>query len=351
MRFERRFDTPWWLKITVSCGSILAALVVTALFLRIIGISPAAALNELWQAAFMDGYGLSETLTKAIPLSLCATGLALSFKMLTWNIGAQGQVMMGALASVALVRLMPGLPRYGLLPLLLLGGALIGGLWAALAGVLKVKWGVNEILSTLMLNYIALNLKDYFVFGPWRDAAALGFPVTKAFPPGARLSMIGFGRVHSGLFFALLAAFLCSWMLRRSKLGYEIRITGENPRAARFAGINEARLTVGVLFLSGALCGLAGATVMTGLEHRLQGGFTADFGNTAIIVAWLASLSPIAGLIVAFFIGGLLVGGESLQVMMNLPNAGTQIIQGLILVFLTAGQFLNNYRPARKGGA
>lgn len=349
MRFERRFDTPLSVRLSVSLVSLLAALALTALFLALIGISPKEALTEMWVAAFVDSYGLSETLTKAIPLALCATGLALSYKMVIWNIGAQGQVLMGALATVAVVRYAPTLPIGAMLPALLLAGAVAGGLWAAISAFLKVKWKVNEIISTLMLNYIALNLKDYLTFGPWRDPSSLGFPMTKAFPAAARLPLIGFGRVHAGIYLALLLAFFFAWMLKRSKVGYELRVVGENPRAAHFAGINAPRLTIKVLFLSGMLCGLAGAVTMTGLEWRLQGGFNAAFGNTAIIVAWLGGLSPIAGLLVSVLMGGLLVGGESLQVMMNLPSAGVQIIQGFILMFLVAGQFFILYRPVRKG--
>lgn len=348
MKFERRFDTPLYVRILVPLVSLIAAFVVSGMFMFFTGIPPLQALKEMISSAFMDSYGLSESLTKAIPLALCSIGLIICYRMILWNIGAQGQAIMGALATVGMLQWINFPSIWIALPTLALIGCLAGGCWGAIAGFLKARWNVNEIISTLMLNYIALNLKDFFVFGPWRDPSSLGFPMTKSFPPCAQLPLIGFGRVDSSIFLAILLAVIFHWLLSRSRWGYEIRVLGESQQAAKFAGINAVRMTVLSLFISGALCGLAGMVTMTGLEHRLQGGFNAAFGSTAIIVAWLANLNPILALFVSFLMGGLLVGGESLQITLNLPVAGTLVIQGLILIFLVAGQFFTHYRILRK---
>ena len=347
MRFERRFDTPLWCSVLVPIASLAAALVVSGAFLTALGVSPIDALSEMWLSAFGDEYGLSESLTKAIPLMISAVGLCVCYKMLVWNIGAQGQIMAGALAAVAAVRYLPLASSPLQLALMALAAALAGGLWASVAGFLRAKWNVNEIISTLMLNYIAVNLKDFLVYGQWRDPSSLGFPMTPAFPASAQLPLLGFGRAHSGLWLAVIVALVLWWLLTYSRWGYEIRVIGENPRAARFPGIDDNRMMVRSMFIAGALCGLAGMVHMAGLAHRLQGAFSADFGYTAIIVAWLANLNPLAALLVAFLMGGLLVGGESMQVTMNLPVAGTQVIQGLILFFVVAGEFFKNYRLVR----
>lgn len=199
MRFEKRFDTPWWCHLLVPLCSIAAALVVSGLFLWLLGIHPLKALDEMIFAAFGDSYGFSETILKTIPLVISATGLVICFRMLVWNIGAEGQIVVGALAAVATVRFFPQGNSIVMIGFMAVMAALAGGLWASIAGFLRAKWNVNEIISTLMLNYVAVNLKNYFVYGPWRDPSSLGFPMTPTFPDVAMLPLLGFGRIHAGL--------------------------------------------------------------------------------------------------------------------------------------------------------
>jgi ABC-type uncharacterized transport system permease subunit len=217
-------------------------------------------------------------------------------------------------------------------------------IWAAFAGYLKARWNVNEIITTLMLNYIVLNMVDYFVYGPWRDPASLGFPMTAPFPNAARLPLLGDTRIHTGLFLAIFLAFFFWALLKWTRWGYEIRVIGENPKAATFAGMNYLRNAVMVMFVSGAIAGLAGMCEIAGLQGRLQHGSSAGYGYTAIIVAWLARLNPLTVLFVAFLIGALFVGGDTLQIVMRLPLSSILVLQGLLLFFVLGGEFFRRYR-------
>lgn len=341
---EKRRETPWWLDVALPGVSVALALGAGALLLLALGVSPWEAYGVMLRGSLGDWYGVGETVVKAIPLATAGLAVALAFRMQVWNIGAEGQIYMGALATAAAVRYAFVDHFLVMLLLMIAASALAGGLWGALAGWLKGRWGVNEIISTLMMNYIAVYLVDYFIYGPWRDPASLGFPMTAPFPEAARLPQFFDSRVHVGLLFALLLAGAISFFFRWTRWGFEIRVLGENPRGAHYAGIPYVRNVVLLMFLSGAVAGLAGMGEIAGLQGRLQHGFSAGYGYTAIIVAWLARLNPLAILGVAFFLGALLVGGDTLQVVMRLPLASTQIIQGCILIFLLGGDVLRTHR-------
>ena len=223
-------------------------------------------------------------------------------------------------------------------------GAVAGGLWCMLAGFLRARWNVNETITTLMLNYIGINLSEYFIYGPWKDPMSMGFPFTPNFPEAARLWIFGNTRIHGGIFIALAVALVFQVILKRSKWGYEISVIGENPRAARYAGINISRNILLVTFIGGAVAGLAGMSEMAGLYGRMSRGFSMGYGYTGILVAWLARLSPIYVPLVAFLMGVLLVGGDTLQVVMGLPLASLQILQGLILFSVLAAETLSRFK-------
>jgi simple sugar transport system permease protein len=353
LRVEKRFDVPRWMDWGLPLISFALALAVGALLLGLLGVSPLKAYGEMIRGSLGDGYGISETIVKAIPIALCGLAVALAFTMVVWNIGAEGQLVAGALAAAAAVRFVPLESPFLMIPLMALVAASAGGLWAAFAGWLKARWSVNEIITTLMMNYIAILGLEYFVYGPWRDPTSLGFPLTPTFHDAARLPQLFGTRVHCGLFLALLVAFLLRAALRWSRWGYEIRVIGQNPRAAAYAGMATSRHIVLTLFLSGAIAGLAGMGEVAGLQGRLQPGFSVGYGFTAIIVAWLARLNPFAILVVSFFMGALLVGGDTLQVVMRLPLSSVQVLQGLILFFVLAGEFFRNYKVClrRRGDA
>jgi simple sugar transport system permease protein len=289
-------------------------------------------------------YALSETLVKAIPLMFTGLGVALAFRMLLWNIGGEGQLAMGGLAATgAALFLVERLPAGTGLPIAILAGMLAGALWAAIPAVLRAYLQVNETITTLMMNYIAILWVSHLYHGPWRDPEGYGFPGTAQFPAEAWLPRL-FDRVHLGLVLAVVAAAVLWFVLQRTTWGFEIRITGENPRAARYIGIDIARNIVLVMLLSGALCGLAGACEVLGVMHRLQQGLTVGYGYTAIIVAWMSQLNPWGVLLVAFLLAALLVGGDQIQLAMGLPAAMAFVLQGALLFPMLGGALFTEYR-------
>jgi simple sugar transport system permease protein len=344
LKVERRLITPAWFTVAIPLFAIILALVTGAVFLYFMGVSPLQTYASMFKASFGDTYGLTETIVKAIPLAMAGIAVTLSFKMLIWNIGAEGQILMGALATAAAVRYFFVDQPFIMFWIMFAAAATAGGIWAAFAGYLKARWNVNEIITTLMLNYIVLNMVDYFVYGPWRDPASLGFPMTAPFPNAARLPLLGDTRIHTGLFLAIFLAFFFWALLKWTRWGYEIRVIGENPKAATFAGMNYLRNAVMVMFVSGAIAGLAGMCEIAGLQGRLQHGSSAGYGYTAIIVAWLARLNPLTVLFVAFLIGALFVGGDTLQIVMRLPLSSILVLQGLLLFFVLGGEFFRRYR-------
>jgi general nucleoside transport system permease protein len=349
IRVERRMDVPGWLSPAVTVGSIIVALLLGAIVLKIVGGDPIAAYAHIGKAAFGDIGVFSDTLVKATPLILVGLACALAFRMKLWNIGAEGQFYIGALAASAVVlgKLVPETAsRWVTLPVMLVAGMLGGAIWGFIPGWLKAKLRVNEIITTLMLNYIAIALVNYFIFGVWSEG---GFQMSPTFQKSAWLprlaDLAGQFKVfrglttHLGLVFALVAAGVVWYIVYRSRWGYEINLIGDNPRAAEYAGISIVRNTVLVMMASGALAGLAGMSEIAGVVHRLQAAISPGYGFTGIIIAWLAKLDPLAVIPVSVLFGGLILAGREIQ-----PAGVPRLIQGIILFMLIASEVLLRYR-------
>lgn len=345
LRIEKRLITPRWMTYAVPVASIVVALLLGAILFAVGGVNPLQAYGTILKGAFASADGLAGTAVKAIPLILCGLGVGIAFRTLLWNIGAEGQLFMGAFAAAGVaLYLLPDAPPLVLIPAMLLVGALAGGLWGLIPGALKGLLGVNEIITSLMLNYVAILWTDYLIYGPWRDPQGYGFPGSAPFE-AARFPRLLDTRVHLGLVIGLAAAAVIAFALQRTRWGYETRVIGENQRAARYAGMNLVKNILLVMFLSGGLAGLAGASELCGLATpRLQMGLSPGYGYTAIIVAWLARLNPWAIVLVAFLFAGLLVGGDSLQMAMNLPRATAYILQGIVLFAVLGGELFARYR-------
>ena len=348
IRAERRLVVPRTVSLAAVILSILVALVVIGIVFILAGIPPLQTYVRMFRGAFGSTYGLSETLVKTIPLLLTSVGLAVAFRALVWNIGAEGQLLMGATAAtwVALFAL-PDAPAWILVPAMFLAGFVAGALWALIPAFLKVRFQTNEVITTLMTVYIAEEFVNYLVYGPWKGAAEWGFPYTDRFPEAAQLPVLGTTRIHyPTLLLALGFAALIYVLLLHTKLGYEIRVTGENPQAARYAGIDARKVVLLVMLISGGLAGLAGVGEVAGVHHRLRyaRGISAGYGFTAIIVAWLGRLHPLAIVVASFLFGGLLVGGDVLQVSLNLPVATIDMFNGVILFFVIAAEILTRYK-------
>jgi len=344
IRIEKRIDIPKWMNFVIPIASVFMALLGGAVLLSSQGISPIDAYGRIIRAAFGGSYEFSETVVKATPIAISSFAVMLCFTMLIWNIGIEGQAFMGALAAVAAVRYCYSDNHFFMISTAALFACIAGGSWAMLAGYFKSKWNVNEIISTLMLNYIAIRILEYFVYGPWRDPNSLGFPITERFPASAKLPQFFGYRVHAGIILAVVLALAVWYVLNVTRWGYEIRVMGENQKAARYSGMSYTKNVLLVMFISGAIGGLAGMTEVTGLHGRLQASFTAKYGYTAIIVAWLSHLRPFVILLSSLLFGALLIGGEALQIEMGLTLSSVEILQGLVLFFVIGGDFFINYR-------
>ena len=345
LRVEPRMQQPGWLAALISLGAVILALVLGGIVLLLVGGSPLRAYAFMVKAAFGDIGVFSDTLTKATPLILVSLAAVVAFRMRLWNIGAEGQFFIGAFGASAVV-LTPILPPetspWLLIPTMMAVGALAGALWGFIPGYLKARFNVNEIISTLMMNYIAVAWNNFFIFAIWSEG---GFQMSRQFPKTAWLPRLTDYAIqvpvlrglttHLGLLFGMAAAVLVWWILYRSRWGYEIRLIGDNPRAARYAGINITRNTILVMVLSGALAGLGGMSEISGVVHRLQGAISPGYGFTGIIIAWLAKLNPLLVVPISILFGGLLLAGREIQ-----PSGVPMLIQGIILVCLIASDFL-----------
>lgn len=347
IRFEKRLETPRWLPVVSLLVALLLAMLTIGIIFFALGVNPLVAFQRIFRGGFGSVFGLKETITKTIPLLLTGVGLTLAFKGRMYNIGAEGQLLMGAIFATGVARFLPGLPAGLMIPGLFLAGFLGGALWAVIPALLKTRFRVDEVLTSLMLVYVASEAVKYLVYGPWRGSDTRGFPITDEFPAAAQIPQLAASRIHyPTLIVAVLLAILMYLLLKRTKLGYEIRVTGENPAAAHYAGINHHKIAMLVMVISGGLAGLAGMGEVAGIHYRLRppDSISPGYGFTAIIVAWLARLNPLAAILTSFLLGGLLVGGDAIQIALNLPAATVQIFNGVILFFVIASELFNQYR-------
>jgi simple sugar transport system permease protein len=337
--------------VLVSVLSFVLALFFGGIILFLAGESPLQIYGSMFAGAFGDWNGVAETLVKTTPLLLAGLGVAVAFRMQLWNIGAEGQLYWGAIfATGVALFLIPGAPSWVMVPVMVVAGLLGGGMWGLIPGALRAWFGASEIITSLMLNYVAILFSEYLVHGPWRDPQSFGFPGTPSLPAAAWLPNWGTTRVHLGLLFGLIAALVLWVMLRRTRWGYEIGVMGENPRAAHYAGMPTKRTILLVMALSGALAGLAGMSEVAGIGHQLQRNLSPGYGYAAIIVAWLARLHPFGAVLVAFLLAALTVGGERIQMSLGLPAAIAPMLQGTILFFLLGGDILTRFRITRVNG-
>ena len=318
------------LRVLAPIGAATAALALASLVLAALGHAPLPALRALATGAFGSGAGVTATLLKAGPLLLTGLAVALSFRCGVWNIGAEGQLYAGALLATAIAtRLAPASAGAWLAPLALLGGAAGGACFGALAGWLRAARGVSEVVSTLLLNFVAIQLVAWAIQGPLQEAAR-AYPQSDAFPPAAVLP--AWGRLHLGLPLALGLAFAVSALLTRTALGFRLRAVGASPEAARFAGLSPERFGTLALSLAGALAGLAGAAEIAGITGRLYEGLSPGTGYTAIAVALLARLDPLAVVPSALFFGALASGAGAMQREAGVPSVATLVVQGLVVL-------------------
>lgn len=344
-----RYEKNIWKKTLILFISLAFACLLSSLIFLFVKASPLLALQKIFFGSFGSIYGMKETITKAIPLMLIGIGLVVAFRARCWNIGAEGQLLAGAIGATWIaLRVGPLYSAYLIIPMMLLTGFSFGAFWALIPAVLKSRFGINETIVTLMLNYIAAEIVQYLVLGPWKGKTQFGFPYTDRFPTSAYLNSIPGTRIHwISLLLAIAFAFLTWFILNKSRWGFEARVAGENPSAARYAGISITRTVILVMLWSGGLAGLAGVGEVAGIHRYLTypTAISSGYGFTAIIVAWLSRLNPLAVLLSSIFFAGILVGGDAIQTSMGLPFATVNIFNGMLLLALMAGTFLSEYRP------
>jgi ABC-type uncharacterized transport system permease subunit len=331
-------------RVLVPVASVLMAFAVGWIILALAGHNPVLVYQKLYNGALGSPYAISETIVKAIPLMIAGLAVSLAFRMKLWNIGAEGQIYIGALAaSWIALNLGQSSGPLVILPLMMIAAFAAGASWGLIPGVLRAYWQVNETIITLMLNYVAIYWVDYLIFGPWKDPNSMGFPLTPIFSAAAQLPTWGDSRVHLGLLLAIIIAILFYLGIQYTRWGYEVRVMGQSPSAARYAGMNVTKNIMLVMLISGGIAGIAGMIEVSGITHCLQQGISPGYGYTAIIVAWLSRLNPLAIIMVAFLFGALLVGGFAVQ-LVGVSFSITQVLQGTVLFFLLAGEIFINYK-------
>src|ERR1700737_4520223 len=321
-------------------------IVTMSILFAILGKNPISALGVYFIDPLTDSYSLQELVVKATPLVMIAIGLSLCYLANVWNIGAEGQFLVGAVAGSWLAVKTQGTDAgYWVLPAMLLLGAVAGALYALIPAICKVRFGASEILTSLMLVYVADLLLDYLVRGPWRDPNGFNFPTTAELDPVATVPVLIEGtRLHLGALIAVAVVAVTSVILARTIMGFEIKVVGAAPRAARFAGFDADKLVILTFAISGALAGLVGIIEVAGPVGHLQPGISPGYGFTAIIVAFLGRLNPIGILIAGLFLALTFIGGEQAQIAMKIPLDVTKVFQGILLFYVLACDSLILYR-------
>jgi general nucleoside transport system permease protein len=346
---EPRTDAPRWLPTVLTFAALIFALTLSAVIIALVGGDPIRSYLHILGAAFGSVGVISDTLVKATPLILTGLACSLAFRMRLWNIGAEGQFLLGAwgASAIVLAPILPaGTPAIVVIPAMMLAGALAGAAWGFIPGILRARLGVSEIIVTLMLNYIALSWVQFWVFGPWSEG---GFQQTEPFPREAWLPRLtdlaslvpGLGglTIHLGLIVGIIAAAIMWVALERTRWGYEIRLICDSPAAARYAGIDIKRKIIIVFCISGALAGLGGMSEVSGVVHRLQDHISPGYGFTAIIIAYLARFGPFRVVVASILFGALILAGREIQ-----PQGIPAMIQGVILFSLILADVFGRYR-------
>lgn len=331
-------------------GAFALALIAGGIFILSVGHNPLAVYWTIIWGSFRSAMAVQATIKYMIPLLITSLGITLAFKMKFWNIGAEGQIIMGAIFASYFALFFDGLPHFLLIILMLAAGIIGGGIWGLIPALFKVKYNTNETLFTLMLNYIALYIIVFLRDGPWADPESGGFPKIARFAKNAQLDKV-FG-VQAGWVIGIILVILVFIYMKYSKHGYEISVVGESKSTAAYAGMNVKKIILRTMFISGGICGVTGMVSATGSDMTLATAVAGGVGFTAIIVAWLARLNPFSILLVSFLFSVLEKGSTVIQSEFGLSTDSSEVLQGIILFFVLGCEFFVRYRfiPRKKGG-
>ncbi len=330
--------------VTPLLALLLTVLTSMALF-TFLGVNPLEALENFFFLPINNQYGATELIVKATPLILCAIGLSVGFRANVWNIGAEGQLTLGAIVGGGVFVYFHDVESVFLLPIMIIMGAIGGALWAAIPAFLKTRFNANEILTSLMLVYVAILILSLLVHGPWRDPDGFNFPESRTFSDSATMPILMEGtRLHMGTILALLAVFGTWLMLSKSLIGFQVKVIGAAPKAGSYAGFSQKKVIWFCLLFGGAMAGLAGVSEVAGPVGQLLPSISPGYGFTAIIVAFLGRLHPVGIILAGLLMALTYLGGETAQINLGLPVAVTGVFQGMVLFYLLACDVLVNYR-------
>ncbi|KAB2863229.1 MAG: ABC transporter permease [Bauldia sp.] len=342
VRLERRETTPVSVQIILPLAAVAIALVLCSGLVWLAGADVLEAYSILFLSTFQSTYDLQDTLVKAAPLLFTGLAVVVAFRAKFWNIGAEGQLMAGAIAAGFIGERM-FLPTFALVPLMILGAAVCGALWALLPALLKVKLKVDDVVSTLLLNFIMLYGVTALLEGPWRDPKS-GYPNSPSIRAEAEFPILAGYQMHLGIFLALIAAILVWWMLARTTLGFRIRAVGHNPAASNYGGIPVGRVIVVAALISGALAGLAGAGEVGGVRYQVTADLTSGYGYAGIVIATLAELNPLGAIPAALFFAVIFNGAGTMSRALGVPIYLADVIQGVALMTMVAMRLFAVYR-------
>ncbi len=332
--------------IKIRTAAIILALLLSAVFLAALRLNPILVYEGMIKGAFGSAYSFRETIIKAIPLLITALGISVAFRMQFWNIGGEGQILMGAFCASFFAFNFPDMAKVPLLAIMFAAGIAGGAVWAFIPAVFKSKWGTNETIVTLMMNYVAIKWITYLQYGPWKDKSSMGFPRMPLFTDNAILP--DFLGINVGWVIALFLVVGMYIFMNKTKKGYEIAVLGESEKTAHYAGVNIKKTIIIAMLLSGGLCGLAGFIQASAVSYTLSTQVSGGVGFTAIIVAYLGNLSAPVTLVVSILFAALLEGGAYIQTAFGTPESTAQILQAMILFFVLGSEFFIRYRIVRK---
>ena len=333
------------MNILVPLIAVFLTLLTGSIIFSVMGFNPLFALHTFFISPISSTYGISELLVKATPLALIGIGLAFCFKNNLYNIGAEGQLTMGAIFGGGVGIFFYDTNGFWLLPLMILAGAFGGALWAMIPAFLKTKFNTNEILTSLMLVYVALLILDYLVVGPWKDPQGYSFPKTRPFSESGRMPLLFEGlRVHLGLIITLILIFISWFVFSKTIFGFQLKVSGYSPTAARYAGFSQNILVYLAFGICGAFAGIAGLAEVSGPIGLIYRDISPNYGFTAIIVAFLGRLHPIGIIFASLVIALTYLGAEDAQLFMQIPAAVGFVFQGLVLFYLLGCELLVNYK-------
>lgn len=347
-RLEKRREPSRFMLYATPVAAVALTMIIGAIIFSAIGYNGIGAVREIFLTPLTNSFKWQDLGVKAAPLIIIGVGLSIAYRANVWNIGAEGQYIMGGLAATWVALASHGAGGWWTLPVMMLAGIAGGAAYAAIPALLRTRLNVNEILTSLMLTYASVQLIYYLVRAPWKDPMGMGFPQTRRFASEALLPNIIPGTiVHAGVPIAIIVALVAWFIMSRSVFGYQMRVVGAAPHAARYGGFSENKTIWLALLVSGALAGLAGMLEVAGPFQRMVPGFPTNYGFTAIIVAFLGRLNPLGVIFAGIVMAITFVGGEVAQTTIGLPNAATGVFQAMMLFFLLAGDILVRYRLKR----